>query len=159
MPNVSYVVSGANVSSVTTAARGDRTILRRGILLPFQRDRKNDFANGVGEDLIVSNALLVLSTRASDGRIPGEIPWRQNFGTLLHKIRHQNAKPVIFYQARAYVVDGLARWEPRVRVVAFDLKAEQRRFICRTTVRIIESERFGRANEEQTFTIETTVSE
>ena len=50
-----------------------------------------------------------------------ELPWRTEFGSLLHLLRHQRSAAVLEELARVYVVDALKRWEPRVVVTAVPL--------------------------------------
>lgn len=94
-----------------------RSFLGNGLLIPFRRDRKTDFANGSNEALVRSCVAQVLGTQASDeeGRIRGELPWRPRFGSMLHKLKHRHGH-VLKELARAYVLEALRRWEPRVLV-------------------------------------------
>ncbi len=55
----------------------------------------------------------------------GELPWRTEFGSLLHLLRHQKNDRVLQELARVYVVDALKRWEPRVVVTAVQVAREQ----------------------------------
>lgn len=88
----------------------DSAVLRRGLLLPFRRDRRNDFANGAGVEKIRSNVRQVLGT------MQGEIPWLPSFGSQLFRLRHQNNNPILENLAFLYVIDALQQWEPRARV-------------------------------------------
>lgn len=111
----------------------DSAVLRRGLLLPFRRDRKNDFANGVGVEKIKSNVRQVLGT------IQGEIPWLPTFGSLLHRLRHQNNNPILENLAFAYVIDPLQIWEPRARVTRVEVTREPRRLIIRPTFDAVDT--------------------
>lgn len=102
--------SAALAGAAAAAQIIDSATLRRGLLLPFRRDRKNDFANGTGLEKIRSNVRQVLGT------IQGEIPWLPSFGSQLHRLRHQNNSPILENLAFAYVIDALRTWEPRARV-------------------------------------------
>ena len=55
----------------------------------------------------------------------GELPWRTEFGSLLHLLRHQRNDPVLQELARVYVVDALKRWEPRVVVTSVKITRER----------------------------------
>lgn len=55
----------------------------------------------------------------------GELPWRTEFGSLLHLLRHQKSDSVLQELARVYVVDALKRWEPRVRVTSVQVRERQ----------------------------------
>lgn len=96
--------------------------LGSGLLQPFRRDRKRDFANAQGLDLVRACVAQVLGTQCSDASgYAGEIPWRPEFGSSLYRLRHK--KGVVLQElARLYVADALARWEPRVRVSRVDIE-------------------------------------
>jgi len=89
----------------------------RGLLTPFQRDRKRDFASGEGDDLLASKVEQVLATEGSTLRSVGELPWRTAFGTPLGVLRHHRNEVVLGELARVYIRDALARWVPEVRLV------------------------------------------
>jgi uncharacterized protein len=55
----------------------------------------------------------------------GELPWRTEFGSLPHLLRHQKNDRVLQELARVYVVDALKRWEPRVVVTSMQIAREQ----------------------------------
>jgi phage baseplate assembly protein W len=55
----------------------------------------------------------------------GEIPWRTDFGSLLHLLRHQKNDRVLEELGRVYVVDALKRWEPRVIVTSVQVAREE----------------------------------
>lgn len=95
-----------------------------GILRPFQRDAKNDFANGSGDALLASRIGQILGTRARSGSSPGEVAWRPNFGSRLHLLRHANNTSQRQALARSYLVEALSRWEPRV--VPTEVEVESR---------------------------------
>ncbi len=89
-----------------------------GLLRPFRRDQKADFAAEGGEHLIRSAVGQILGTSAASDFTPGELPWRTELGSLLHLLRHQKNDAALQELARVYVVEALKRWEPRV-VVSF----------------------------------------
>jgi len=90
----------------------------RGLLAPFRRDRKRDFASGDGEELLASKVLAVLATEGATARCSGELPWRTAFGTPLQLLRHRNNDIALGDLARVYVRDALARWLPEVKLLA-----------------------------------------
>jgi uncharacterized protein len=90
----------------------------RGLLTPFRRDRKRDFASGEGDELLASKVEQVLATEGSTLRSTGELPWRTAFGTPLEQLRHQRNDEVLAELGRVYVRDALQRWLPAARVVA-----------------------------------------
>ena len=94
----------------------DKAFLGSGLLRPFRRDKKNDFANATGATLVASAVGQVLGTRASSDNRVGELPWRTDFGSLIYLMRFRNNDGVFKELARTYVQDALQRWEPRARV-------------------------------------------
>ena len=106
-------------NEVTTST--SLVFLGNGLLRPFRRDEKNDFANGSGEELVRSAVGQVLGTRCTSATQVGELPWRPEFGSLLPTLRHANNSDEIQQIAQAFVVDALRRWEPRVRVTGFGI--------------------------------------
>jgi phage baseplate assembly protein W len=52
----------------------------------------------------------------------GELPWRPEFGSNLYLLRNRQNDGTLADLARTYVVDALARWEPRVRVLGAQIK-------------------------------------
>lgn len=108
--------SGGSSTDATTP-KGQPTFLGVGVLRPFRRDGKNDFANGGGLALIKAMIGQVLGTKAQGGGMPGEIPWRTTFGSRMHLLRHRNASASNDELARLYATEALAKWIPRVRVI------------------------------------------
>ena len=96
-----------------------------GLLRPFRRDQKADFAAAGGDALIRSAVGQILGTVGSSDFTQGELPWRTEFGSLLHLLRHQKNDRVLQELARVYVVDALKRWEPRVVVTSIQVAREQ----------------------------------
>ena len=95
-----------------------------GLLRPFRRDLKADFAADGGERLVRSAVGQILGTMASSDFTQGELPWRTEFGSLLHLLRHRRNDAVLQELARVYVVDALKRWEPRVVVTSVQMTRE-----------------------------------
>lgn len=90
----------------------------RGLLTPFRRDRKRDFASGDGDALLASKVLQVLATEGATLRSSGELPWRTAFGTPLQLLRHQRNDAALAELARVYIRDALRRWVPEAEVIA-----------------------------------------
>mgnify|MGYP001248749803 FL=1 len=88
-----------------------------GVLTPFRRDRKRDFASGDGEELLASKVEQLLATEGATARSSGELPWRTAFGTPLQLMRHQNNDAILAELARVYVRDALRKWLPEAEVV------------------------------------------
>jgi uncharacterized protein len=97
-----------------------------GLVRPFQRDGRADFAAAGGEQLVRSAVGQVLGTIGTSEITPGEVHWRTDFGSLLHRLRHQKNDSVLQELGHVYVVDALRRWEPRVVVTDVRITREQR---------------------------------
>ena len=95
-----------------------------GLLRPFRRDLKSDFASAGGETLLRSAVGQVLGTMAQSEVTQGELPWRTEFGSRLHLLRHHKNDAVLQELARAYVVEALKRWEPRIVVTSVNATRE-----------------------------------
>jgi uncharacterized protein len=96
----------------------------RGLLTPFRRDRKRDFASGEGDELLASKVEQVLATEGSTLRSMGELPWRTAFGTPLEQLRHQRNDEVLVELARVHVRDAIVRWVPEARVVSLQAQRD-----------------------------------
>jgi len=113
-----------------------------GILFPFQRNQKNDILNGTGIKLIKSSIKQILGTTCSSPITYGELPYDQQFGSLLTVIRHKNIDdPVTYELAVYYVVDALKKCEPRIKIrgVKIVSKRKEFKFIIKLAYDIIDS--------------------
>lgn len=91
--------------------------LGSGLLAPFQRDGKGDFAHASGARLVGSTIAQIVATRAQSAKAGGELPWRTNAGSWIHLLRHRNNTPAFRETARVYIQSAIRRWEPRVEVL------------------------------------------
>lgn len=104
---------------------GDVSFLGAGLLRPFVRDQKKDFANDVGLPVVKARVGQILGTRAGDdsGEYQGELQWRPDFGSKLYLLQHRKG-PLLTELARFYCIEALTRWEPCVvnvqAVASFD---------------------------------------
>ena len=105
----------------------ENAFLGFGPIRPFRRDRKSDFAAAGGEALVRSAVGQILGTMAASDFTQGELPWRTEFGSLVHLLRHQKNDAVLQELARVHVVDALKRWEPRVQVTSVQVTRERDR--------------------------------
>ena len=89
----------------------------RGILCPFQRDGKGDFANGIGLRLLKSDIGELLGIYGPVVATPGELPWDMDRGSGLYRLKHRLGYSEMT-QARAhqYISGTMNKYEPRVRV-------------------------------------------
>ena len=85
-----------------------------GLLRPFVRDQKLDFASAGGVKLIQSAVGQILGTVGASDFTQGELDWRTEFGSTLHLLRHQNNDDVLQELARIFVIEALRRFEPRI---------------------------------------------
>ena len=146
-------------AAAITAGEGGAPLERRGIITPFQRDRKNDFANATGVILIVSNVQQILGTRATSAAGPGELPFNPNFGSLLYLLRHQKIDVVRKAQALVYVVDALRRWEPRALVTSVQVDdAVPRTLNIITRFRVVDPNSSGVIVVAENQTVETQIN-
>ena len=88
----------------------------RGLTAPFRRDRKGDFANTSGKDLVVSAVRQILGTVSESEFNQGEMPWRPDFGSKLLLLKHAPNNQALLEIARLHVVEAVTRWEKRVRI-------------------------------------------
>ena len=86
-----------------------------GLIRPFQRDMKSDFASAGGERLVRSSVGQILGTKAQGERAFGELPWRPDFGSKFYLLKFKK-DPVLSELARVYAQESLRRWEPRIRI-------------------------------------------
>ncbi len=100
-------------------------IIGFGILTPFRRG-PSDFVAGGDVAFLQSMIGQVLGTAASSDYTQGELPWRPEFGSLLHFLRHRPNNATTAELARVYVTEALARWVPQVRLkdVALERKVD-----------------------------------
>jgi phage baseplate assembly protein W len=108
-------------AAAAAAARGQPAFLGSGLLRPFRRDVKNDFASASGVELVAACVGQVLGTRAGGAGLPGELPWRHDFGSRLHLLRHKNSRETFGDLAVVMAEEALRRWEPRARVTAAEV--------------------------------------
>jgi len=87
-----------------------------GLVTPFRRDKKSDFAATGGVALIRSAVQQILGTVGASDFTQGELPWRTEFGSLLFLLRHQKNDVTLQELAKVYVADALRRWGARVVV-------------------------------------------
>ncbi len=130
--------SGDAASASSAAARPSTTMappafLGFGLLAPFRRDQKGDFAAGGEEALVIACVAQVLGTESATPTAQGELPWRPDFGSRLYTLRHRNLDdPVTQQIARVYAADALERWEPRFRLQALRLTSRRSRSTVET---------------------------
>lgn len=94
-----------------------RSFLGFGLTQPFRRDLRGDFANDSEAALVASCVAQVIGTQSSGPNSEGEVPWRPEFGSRLHALRHRNLDDAtVDNLAKVYVADALRQWEPRYKL-------------------------------------------
>jgi hypothetical protein len=88
------------------------------LLIPFRRDKKQDFAKASGAQLLASKVRQVLLTEGATARSSGELPWRTNFGAGLSLLRHQRNDLVLEELTRVYAREALGSWIPEAKIIA-----------------------------------------
>lgn len=88
----------------------------RGIVTPFRRDQRNDFANDSGTVVLKSDVGQLLGIIGPSANQPGELPWRTELGGRLITLKHRGIhKELTRATAEANSTGVLRRWESRVR--------------------------------------------
>lgn len=88
-----------------------------GIICPFQRDGKGDYANAGGKVCLKSDVSELLGIIGPTPTQPGELPWRTSTGSRLNALRHRNMhKDMIAATVGQYAGESVRRDEKRVRV-------------------------------------------
>lgn len=105
------------------ASQLDR-LLGFGLIRPFRRDQKNDFASTGGVALVKSAVGQILGTFCGTDTMAGEVPWNTEFGSATQLLRHRKNDMTTAELAKVWIADALRRWEPRVRLR--DVKITQR---------------------------------
>lgn len=88
-----------------------------GLLTPFRRDKKSDFASGSGPDLLKSKVIQVLATEGETASSSGELPWRTAFGAAFPLLRHQNNDVALAGLAQVYARNALRQWVPEAELL------------------------------------------
>lgn len=91
-----------------------------GALRPFQRDQKNDWANAGGQRNLNARIGQILGTKADSTAGPGELPWRSDFGSRLHLLRHRNNNEALPGLARVMILEALGKWEKNIIVTSVE---------------------------------------
>jgi len=115
------------------------SFLGTGLLRPFRRDQKLDFASASGETLVRACVGQILGTMCANdtGTVQGELPWRPEFGSLLYYLKHHKG-PLLQQLAQVYVARALARWEPRVVITASQVTLSETLLTIRIRYNVID---------------------
>lgn len=87
-----------------------------GLLCPFRRDEKGDFANGTGLEVLKSDIGELLGLRGPTATEPGELAWDTERGTGIHGLQHRHIHSEMTRAlADQHASGAIMRFEPRVR--------------------------------------------
>lgn len=115
-----------------------KAFLGYGPIRPFRRNGRGDIAHAGGAALVRSCVGQVLGTRASSEFVQGEIPWRPEFGSLMHLLKHRKNNSALSELARAWAQEALTTWEPRVRVTSVSTTKRERALYARVVFDLID---------------------
>jgi len=100
----------------------------RGIVCPFQRDGKGDFANDTGIRLLRSDIEELVGIIGSTPTEPGELPWDPDRGSRIRSLRHRRLHlEMTRALAEQYTATPIRVYERRVRVGPVTVKRDQDR--------------------------------
>ena len=112
-----YIIPNLSSGNVVHPyARSASSAIGFGLVTPFRRNHVSDFVSGGGIELVKACVDQVLGMDCSDGVSIGELAWRPELGTLVYKLRHKPNDDVLEHIVRAYVIDAIAKWEPRIMI-------------------------------------------
>ena len=100
----------------------------KGMSFPFRRNDMTDFPSVESEKAIMLNVAFALSTPL------GFLPWRPDFGSRLHTVRHQNDTLILREIVGQMIGECLTKWCPYVRVVKVTCESFPRERKLRITI-------------------------
>jgi len=88
----------------------------RGIICPFQRDGKGDFANDKDLPLLRSDIRELIGIIGPTPVSPGELPWNTELGSRVILMKHRNIhEEMARATAHQLITEPVRRWEKRAR--------------------------------------------
>jgi len=97
----------------------------QGIMCPFRRDGKGDFANASGPDLLRSDIGELLGIIGPSATQPGELPWDTQRGTRLIELKHRGLhRELVRSKAQDMAAGTIRRYESRARVGQTTVRTE-----------------------------------
>jgi len=88
-----------------------------GILFPFVRDEKGDFANAGELDCLSSDISMLLGVIGPSVDGPGELPFATELGSRIVELKHRQIHSDLTNAlASQYTGETIRRWDNRVRV-------------------------------------------
>jgi phage baseplate assembly protein W len=96
-----------------------------GLLTPFRRDGKGDFAHAAGLPALASDVRELLTIVGPTASTPGELPWDTERGTRLTTLPHRPLHGALVRAEADMIASGALRlFEPRVRPGATHVTVE-----------------------------------
>lgn len=96
-----------------------------GIVCPFQRDGKGDFANDTGMRLLKSDISELIGIIGPTATEPGELPWDTDRGSRIRSLRHRHLHSEMMRAlAEQYTMMPIRRYETRVRPGPVNIETE-----------------------------------
>lgn len=96
-----------------------------GIICPFQRDGKGDFANGCGLPLLKSDIGELIGIMGPTATQPGELPWNMDLGSRVFQMKHRSMNVEMTRATAADFIEGpVRRWEKRARPIRTEVVAD-----------------------------------
>ena len=97
-----------------------------GIICPFQRDGKGDFANADGLDLLKSDIGELIGVIGPTTQQPGELPWNTELGSRVLMMKHRGLHAeMVRANADQLVSAPVRRWENRARVRSTEVVVDE----------------------------------
>lgn len=95
----------------------------KNLKFPFRKGRVGFFSPVSGKEAIRQNVKAILVTKL------GERPHEPEFGSRLWELVFEQSDMVLETLARQFIIDAIARWEPRIQIVevlvSFDNNANE----------------------------------
>lgn len=123
-PTEASALVDATPSPLDRVVKVGGSVLGRGLVRPFRRNDRSDFANEEGLANVRACVGQILGMRGASETTQGELEWDPERGSLLHLLKHQRAPAVVQELGRRFVIDTLRRWEPRVIVKTVAISQE-----------------------------------
>ena len=103
-------------------------VFGNGIVTPFQRDGRGDFAHDSGLTLLRADLRELLGILGPDGEEPGELPWNMSCGARLANLKHRGMhRDMVRALAENMTAGSVRRWYGQhARCGAVDTVAEDR---------------------------------
>jgi phage baseplate assembly protein W len=140
LPDAPAAAPATTTTEALPEASAGLAFLGFGVLRAFQRDQKNDFASGGGMANLNGRLGQILGTKADSTAGPGELPWRSDFGSRLHLLRHKNNNDALPGLARVMILEALGRWEKNILVTGVERLelGTPRRLVLRVHYRLVD---------------------